>query len=130
MDEPDSRRIAMSRRLHVPLFVALLFLLGGCVVYEPVPVSSQPTLQQRFDRSWAAAAGAMSDQGLSITAQDRGAGFIRGAKDGVTVTATLTTLADGRVQVKFDSKTDSKTSGTDSSLIRRVSESYERRMGR
>ena len=100
------------------------------MVYEPVPVSSQPTLQQRFDRSWAAAVGAMSDQGLSITAQDRGAGFIRGVQDGVTVTATLTTLADGRVQVKFDSKTDSKTSGTDSSVIRRVSESYERRMGR
>ena len=67
----------------------------------------------------------MSDQGLSITAQDRGAGFIQGVQGGTTVTATLTTLADGRVQVKFDSK-----SGTDSSLIHRVSESYDRRMGR
>ena len=116
----------MSRRLHVPLFVASLLLLGGCVVYEPVPVSSQPTLQQRFDRSWAAAAGAMSDQGVSITAQDRGAGVIQGVQGGVTVTATLTTLADGRVQVKFDSKSGRP----DSSLIQRVSESYDRRMGR
>ena len=115
----------MTRRLHVPLIVTFLFLAGGCVVYEPIPVSSQPTLQQRFDRSWSAALGAMSDQGLSITAQDRGAGLIRGVNDGVTVTATLTTLADGRVQVKFDS-----TTGTDSSVIHRVSESYERRMGR
>jgi hypothetical protein len=108
------------------MLVAFVISSGGCVVYEPMPVSSQPTLQQRFDRSWAAAMGAMTDQGLSITAQDRGAGVIRGVQGSVTITATLTTLPDGRIQVKFDSTT----SGTDSAVIQRVSESYERRMGR
>jgi hypothetical protein len=103
--------------------LAIMLTVGGCVVYEPVAVG--PTLQQRFDRSYAAAAAAMSDQGLAITAQDRGAGTIRGTKDGTTIVASLQTLADGRIQVKFDS------SGTgDPNLVHRVSDSYDRRMGR
>ena len=107
------------RRLTV---VFAILLLGSCVVYEPVPVSVQPTLQQRYDRSWDAAAGAISDQGFSITSQDRGSGVIRGERGGTVVTATIETLADGRIQVKFDSK--------DSSVVQRVSDSYDRRMGR
>ena len=47
-----------------------LLSLGACVAYAPYPVSPQ----QRFDQSWAAAAGAMSDQGVTITSQNRGAG--------------------------------------------------------
>jgi hypothetical protein len=67
----------MNLKLIRLLVVSAAVSLGSCVVYEPVPASSQPTLQQRFDRSWAAASGAMSDQGLTITAQDRGSGVIR-----------------------------------------------------
>jgi hypothetical protein len=35
------------------IFVSAL-LLGSCVAYVPAytPVVSQPTMQQRFDRSW------------------------------------------------------------------------------
>lgn len=108
------------------LFSALLSL-GACVVYEPVPVSSQPTLQQRFDRSWVAATGAMSDQGLTVSSQDRGAGVIRGERGSITITATLQTLADGRIQVTFGSKGPES---TDPGLVQRVSDSYDRRMGR
>jgi hypothetical protein len=112
----------MKTLLHA-LALAIAVSLGGCVVYEPVAVG--PTPQQRFDRSYAAAASAMSDQGLAIIAQDRGAGTIRGTKDGTTIVASLQTLPDGRIQVKFDS------SGTgDPNLVHRVSESYDRRMGR
>ena len=103
--------------------VAVVLTLGGCVVYEPVVVG--PTVQQRFDRSFAAAAGAMSDQGLAITAQDRGSGTIRGTKDGTTIVATLQTLPDGSIQVRFDSS-----GASDPNLIHRVSDSYDRRMGR
>ena len=117
----------MKLELRRLVLVSALLSLGACVVYEPVPMSSQPTLQQRFDRSWAAATGAMSDQGLTITSQDRGSGVVRGERGGVTITATLQTLADGRVQVKFDSK---GTSSADPGLIQRVSDSYDRRMGR
>jgi hypothetical protein len=116
----------MTRTL-LRLFAIAAFLqpLTGCVVYEPVPVSapSQPTPQQRFDRSWAAASGAMYDQGVNVTTQDRGSGVIRGERGGVTVTAVVETRPDGRIQVKFDS-------AGDPALVQRVSESYERRMGR
>src|SRR5215470_6751105 len=106
--------------------VGVALTLSACVVYEPVPVASvQPSMQERIDRSWDAAAGAMTDQGMTITAQDRRAGVIRGNRGGTTITAQLETLSDGRIQVKFSS------SGTsDSGLIDGVTNSYNRRMGR
>ena len=90
--------------------------LAGCVVYEPVPV------QSRYDQSWNAATGAMADQGVSVTTQDRGAGVIRGTRGGASVEASVRSLADGRVEVRIHS--------SDSSLASRISESYDRRMGR
>ena len=102
---------------------ALLSLLGGCVVYEPYPVSTQ----SRFDQSWNAATGAMADQGISITTQDRGAGIIRGARSGINIQASVRTLPDGRVEVRFDSSGETR---SDPGLVHRVSESYDRRMGR
>ena len=81
----------MNLKLRRLLIVSAVLSLGACVVYEPVPVSPQTTLQQRFDRSWSAAAGAMSDQRLT-TSQDRGAGVIRGERGGLTITATIETL--------------------------------------
>ncbi|HUP08244.1 MAG TPA: hypothetical protein VMU47_13890 [Caldimonas sp.] len=107
--------------------VAAILALTACVVYEPVAVSPGATVQQRFDRSWAAAGGAMSDQGLAITSQDRGAGVMRGERGGIAITATLVTMADGTIQVKLES---SGATNTDPGLVQRVSESYERRMGR
>ncbi len=103
-------------------------LVSGCVVYEPVPVASAPpSAAQRFDRSWNAATGALVDQGLTIVSQDRGAGVIRATRGDITIVANLQSLADGRIQVKFGST--GATEG-DPGLIHRVSESYERRMGR
>jgi len=115
----------MSSTRRRLVIVAALSSLGACVYYEPVPVG--PTVQQRFDRSWSAAGGAMSDQGLAITAQDRGAGVIRGERGGIAITATLITMPDGSIQVKLES---SGATNTDPGLVQRVSESYERRMGR
>jgi hypothetical protein len=68
----------------------------------------------------------MSDQGLTITSQDRGAGVIRGERGGITITTTLETLVDGSVQVKFASRGDDR---ADPGLVRRVSDSFDRRMG-
>jgi hypothetical protein len=118
----------MKRMIFVLALTGAALPLAGCVVYEPVPTAApQPSPQQRFDRSWNAAAGAMADQGVTIFAQDRGAGVIRGSRGGITVSATLTTLADGSVQVKFGS---TGATDTDPGLLQRVSQSYERRMGR
>ena len=82
----------MKLKLRWPAIVGLVLMLGGCV-YEPVVVSYGQTAQQRFDRAWSAASGAMYDQGMSITVQDRAAGVIRGERGGVTITATLLTRA-------------------------------------
>jgi hypothetical protein len=101
-------------------FVFAILALASCVVYQPVPVGTQPT---RFDQSWAAASGALIDQGLTITTQDRNNGVIQGAWGDTLVTITLDTLPDGRVQVKFNSKGDP-------TVVDRVSNSFERRMGR
>lgn len=107
------------------LVLVVALMLGSCVVYEPVAVSPSP--QQRFDRSWSAAMGAMIDQGVAIDAQDRGAGMIRGNRGGINITATLQTLADGSIQVRFH---QSGATSSDPNLIHRVSDSYDRRMGR
>ena len=105
-----------------------LTLLGGCVVYEPVPVAApQPSPQQRFERSWAAANDAMMDQGVTITSQDRGSGVIRGHRVGVPVTATVQTEADGSVQVSFETVGAAE---KDPGLTQRLRESYLRRIGR
>jgi hypothetical protein len=117
----------MRRDLTSLTLVLVLAGLGGCVAYTPVPVTApQPSPQQRFDRSWAAAAGAMTDQGVTITSQDRGAGVIRGARAGVPVTATVQTQADGNVQVSFETVGAAE---KDPGLTQRLRESYLRRMG-
>jgi hypothetical protein len=115
----DKLRVAFA-------IVAVVMTLSGCVAYQPVPVAVvQPSMQERIDRSWDAAAGAMADQGMTITAQDRRAGMIRGDRGGTTITAQIETLPDGRVQVKFDSS-----GAPDAGLVDGVTDSYNRRMGR
>jgi len=96
--------------------------LAACVVYEPAPYQAPST----YDRAWAAAIGAMQDQGVTINDQDRAAGVLRGARGPTGVTAVVRTRPDGRVQVEFN------TTGTssDTGLVERIGESYNRRMGR
>jgi len=105
--------------------VAASALLGGCVVYEPAPVAySRPST---FDRSWNAAVAAMREQGVAITQEDRGAGVVRGTRGGINVTGTVRTQADGSVRVQFDT---SGATGSDPTLIDRITRSYQSYMGR
>jgi len=100
-------------------------LLGGCVVYEPVPVAvSAPS---SFDRSWNAAVNALRDQGVTITQEDRASGVVRGTRGGIGVTGSVLTQADGSVRVQFDT---SGATGSDPTLIDRITRSYQARMGR
>ncbi len=115
----------MNRKLRWSTITAAVLTLAACVAYEPVVVPGS-TVQQRYDRAWSAALGAMYDQGVSVSVQDRGAGVIRGERGGMAITATLQTMADGSVQVKFNS---SGPKSADPDLIHRVSDSYDRRMG-
>jgi hypothetical protein len=109
--------------LGVIATVAAALALAACVVYEPVPASQGPST---YDRSWAAAIGALQDQGVAINEQDRASGVVRGTRGPVTVTAVVRTQADGRVRVEFNTAGG----GGEPGLVERVSESYNRRMGR
>jgi len=111
------------------LVVTCASALCACVAYEPVPVvvSPQMTTQQRFDRSWNAALGAMADEGLAITEQNRAAGIARGSRGALSVTATLETLPDGAIKVQFGA---AAAGDAGNNLARRVHEAYQRRMGR
>jgi hypothetical protein len=104
--------------------VAAAMALAACVVYEPVPAYQPPSV---FERSWAAAIGALQDQGVVISGQDRATGTVRGSRGAVNVVANVRTQADGSVRVEFNS---SGAIASDPDLVNRISGSYNRRMGR
>ena len=85
------------------------------------------TPDSSLDRSWAAVIGALQDQGVQITSEDRGAGIVRGTRNGINVTASVRTQADGSVRVEFNTAGATE---RDPALIDRISQSYDRRMGR
>ena len=96
--------------------LGLLLLLCGCSTYP------EPT---RYDLACAAAADAFRDAEVKISLEDCAKGQIRGSKDGTDVTANLRTQVDGSVRVEF------RTGGKpNQALIHRVSEAYDKRMGR
>jgi len=102
--------------------------LSGCVVYQTGPgVYSPYPPATSFDRSWAAAVGALGDQGVRITSEDRGAGVVRGTRDGIDVVGNVRTQADGSVRVEFST---SGATARDPGLIDRISRAYDARMGR
>jgi len=110
--------------LRIALCAALVGALSACTYYVPAPVTV-PGAPASFDRSFSAASGALRDQGLTISVEDRNSGTVVGKGSGGTVTASVRQQADGSVRVQFDA------SGVrDSGLMNRVSQSYERRMGR
>jgi hypothetical protein len=103
---------------------ACVLPLTGCPYYVP----AQPTVVMTpasFDRSFSAAAGAMSDEGLALTVQDPGTGTIAGTSPAGSVTATVRQQSDGSVVVQFNSP-----DARDPTLLQRVTRSYDRRMGR
>ncbi|WP_342773478.1 hypothetical protein [Paraburkholderia dinghuensis] len=67
----------------------------------------------------------MSDEGLAISVQDPASGTVVGNLNGATVTATVRQQADGSVVVQFHSP-----NAGDPTLLSRISQSYDRRMGR
>ena len=122
---PASRRDAAMKRAIFCAGLAVAALLGGCVVYEPVPTGySRPA---SFDRSWNAAVGAMREQGVAITQEDRAAGIVRGTRGGINVTGSVRPQADGSVRVQFDT---SGATASDPTLIDRITSSYQAYMGR
>jgi hypothetical protein len=99
--------------------------LGGCVVYEPVPVPS--SYGSSYDRVWGSALGAAEDAGVKITSADRSTGIIRGNTSSAEVTISVISQADGKTRVEFSSKGPK---GQDPDLNDRFTRAYNRRMGR
>jgi hypothetical protein len=102
-------------------------LLAGCTYYQTAPGYYSAKPPGGFDRSWAATVGALEDQGVRITTEDRAAGIVRGTREGINVTANVRTQADGSVRVEFNT---SGATSSDPELINRISRAYDRRMGR
>jgi hypothetical protein len=101
--------------------------LAGCVVYEPYPYGYGQPVASAYDRAWNAALGAVRDQGVQVSNEDRSAGVIDGRRGGVTVKTRLVTQADGRVRIEFNVGGNL---AEDPGLSDRISRSYEARMGR
>ena len=107
------------------LITALLGTAPGCTVYQPVPVSAPAP--SSFDRSWSTAIAAAQDEGVRITSEDRSNGVITGTRGDQTVTINIRTQADGRVRVEFSARGPK---GSEPGLATRISQAYDRRMGR
>ena len=115
----------MKRRLLGLIYICVLFT--SCTYYQPASTVYVTKPANSFDRSWDAAVGALQDQGVKITSQDRSAGIVRGTRKGIDVTVNVRTQADRSVRVEFN--TAGPTS-KDPELIDRITRSYNRRMGR
>ncbi|HEY6366010.1 MAG TPA: hypothetical protein VI585_14605 [Candidatus Binatia bacterium] len=122
-------RIAWQKGLdfaYPAIFVtAFLATAPGCTVYQPVPVSAPAP--STFDRSWSAAIGAAQDEGVRITSENRVNGVITGSRGEQDVTINVFTQADGRVRVEFSARGPK---GSEPGLASRISQAYDRRMGR
>lgn len=115
--------VFLSRWLRT-VTVAAAMTLVGCVVYEPVP---SPQVPLTFERSWNAINGAMVDQGVTITEQNYSTGTVRGTRGAVSVYSTVGVQPDGRVRVEINA---TGSSAVDPTLVDRIRNSYDRRMGR
>jgi len=117
---------APTRAVARALCCAGALALAGCAYYPyPYPAPVPVAAPANYDRSFSAAADAMRDQGLAISAEDRANGTIVGRQGAGTVTATIRRQGDGSVKVQFDAA-----GPRDPALLDRVSRSYDARMGR
>lgn len=120
----------MNRLPHISNALILSFGLAlglqGCTYYQTAPGVYAPT-PSTFERSWSAAVGALEDEGVRIASLDRAAGQASGSRGDIGVMATVRTQADGSVRVEFST---SGNTASDPGLIDRITQRYNRRMGR
>jgi hypothetical protein len=83
--------------------------------------------QDPIEVSFNAAHGALSDAGLTVVSADRATGTLRGARGDVEGIIQVSMRADGRVGVAVSSRDPAK---RDPGLVDRLTEAYNRRMGR
>ncbi len=106
--------------------VVLAMGLSACTYYQTAPGVYAP-VPNAFDRSWSAAVGALEDEGVRIANLNRDAGIASGSRGSIGVTAVVRTQADGSVRVEFNTRGDT---AADPTLIDRITQRYNHRMGR
>lgn len=111
----------MSRLLRVAGTLIALVSLAGCVVYEPAPAPDP------FQTSWRAATGAIGDAGLTLVTADQATGTIRGTRGSVEGLIAIRGRHDGRIGVKITARDPDR---ADPTLVQRLTDAYNRRMGR
>jgi hypothetical protein len=122
---PHPTRFATLRAALTLAAMALVAVgLPACYTY-PTPYGY--AVPASFDRSWEAAVGALADNGLAITSQDRDSGAVSGRGGAIDVVANVRSQSDGSVRVEFTARGDIR---QDPGLVDRVSAAYDRRMGR
>lgn len=114
-------------RLPILAIAFACALLGACTYYETAPGVYSQTAPSSYDRTWSAAVGAMRDEGVTITSEDRNAGVVQGTRNGINITGHVRENADRTVRVQFST---SGATDKDPEFINRVERAYSRRMGR
>jgi len=112
---PDGSRRPRRQVLGLLLAAGLLAACGT----RPPPAHFDSQLS--FDRTFNDALGAMADQKLVVSEQNRRQGRIVGTLDGETVVATLQPMLDGTLRVSFAAQGDSAAA---EALKRKVVDSY------
>lgn len=110
----------MSCAKRFAAFLLVVLGLAGCAAYEPVPVDPMRA-------PWQAAIGAIGDAGLTLVTADQATGTIRGTRGTVEGIIVVRMRNDGRVGVEISSRDPDK---RDPALVQRLTEAYNRRMGR
>ena len=111
-------RRALGRRA---LCLALAALVGCAAGPQRTHFDSQAS----YDRTFDGAVGAMADQKMIFSVQDRRHGNIVAALKGDTITATFEMLLDGTIRVSFNAQNQPP---IDPGLLTRVAAAYEQRM--
>lgn len=104
----------------------LVLALSGLAACVGAPSGTVPDSQLDFDRTFAAARGALLDQKLSVTKQDRRFGTLEGVNGPQAVSVSLQTLRDGTIRVSFTPLGEA--SAADAALLERVAASYNERV--
>lgn len=81
----------MNRKKIWFLLAMVMMLITGCTYYQTAPGVYTTTPPSKFDRSYAAAIGALEGQGVRITTEDRSTGVVQGHRSGIEVNANLRT---------------------------------------